>query len=183
MRHCIAKCLLIGSVVLPLVAASQTPAQVVLVRDKPFSTITAHVAALDKFEVTDDKGGWFGGGLAMQQTGGLNSPYEVEARLKVVSTKGAFQVHLDGPLQIVNQADPSLVFQSPTITLAGDGGARVPLEIGNEKKFTNPPAAANTDSVGYYTLTVSALPPAGGLKSTVGSYVGVLSLTFEPQVR
>lgn len=184
MKYHVAKCVLIAGALLPVVAVSQVNPQISL-SGKTSSTIKATVASRDTFEVTDNQGGWFGDGqLKMQQAGARNSPYEVTAGLRVTSSSGTFQVRMDAPLQILNQANSSLVFQPPTVTLAGANGAPIPLAVGQSKPFTNPaPSTPNTDSIGYYTLKVSALPPAGDVKSTVGIYSGVLSLTFEPVVK
>ncbi|WP_175834527.1 hypothetical protein [Burkholderia anthina] len=184
MKYHMAKCVLIAGALLPVVAVSQVNPQISL-SGKTSSTIKATVASRDTFEVTDNQGGWFGDGqLKMQQAGARNSPYEVAAGLRVTSSSGTFQVRMDAPLQILNQANSSLVFQPPTVTLAGANGAPIPLAVGQSKPFTNPaPSTPNTDSIGYYTLKVSALPPAGDVKSTVGIYSGVLSLTFEPVVK
>ncbi|MEB7861194.1 hypothetical protein NGK12_11540 [Raoultella ornithinolytica] len=134
--------------------------------------------------MTDDSGGWFSKGLEMRQTGARHSPYEVTAGLRVTSSGVAFQVRMDEPLRISNQANNSLVFQSPAVTLTADGGTPTPLAVGQSKPFTNPaPGLPNTDSVGHYTLKVSAMPPDGQGGSTVGVYSGVLSLTFEPVVK
>ncbi|RQR53130.1 hypothetical protein DIE18_30425, partial [Burkholderia sp. Bp9125] len=75
-------------------------------------------------------------------------------------------------------------FRTPTVKLGAEGGALKPLAVGQGTTFDNPaPPVAGSDSVGYYTLDVSAYPPAGDFRSTVGTYSGVLSMTFEPVVK
>ncbi|MFC6299303.1 hypothetical protein GNF76_04935 [Pseudomonas sp. CCM 7893] len=156
------------------------PAAVIL-KGKTSSKVTAHVTRPNNLFVTDDKGGWFEQGLEMQQLGGWDTPYEVSARLRVVSTTGLFQVRMDEPLQIRNQANPALVFRTPVVRLGVEGGDLKPLMVGQGTEFRNPASPSeDEDSVGYYGLAISALPPDGNFKSTAGIYGGVLSLTFEP---
>ncbi|RQR52310.1 hypothetical protein DIE18_32285 [Burkholderia sp. Bp9125] len=158
--------------------------QNVTVTGKTTSKITAKVVKREVLEVTDDKGGWFDRGLEMQQLGGWDTPYDVQARLKVVSTSGKFQVRLDSPLTIKHQSNATLAFRTPTVKLGAEGGALKPLAVGQGTTFDNPaPPQAGSDSVGYYTLDVSAYPPAGDFRSTVGMYSGVLSITFEPVIK
>ncbi|MDN7876706.1 hypothetical protein [Burkholderia aenigmatica] len=160
------------------------PAATVAVRGKTQSKVTAKVVRRNILDVTDDKGGWFGQGLVMQQLGGWESPYAVQARLRVVSTTGQFRVRMDQPLQIVNQAKPPVAFRAPTVNMGAEGDAATKqLTVDQAIEFVNPaPPSPNIDSVGYYNLVVSALPPAGDFKSTAGTYTGTLSLTFEPVV-
>ncbi|WP_373453161.1 hypothetical protein [Burkholderia sp. AU27893] len=165
---------------LPAVSIAQT----VNLTGKTTSKVTAKVVKPDKFEVTDDKGGWFGQGLQMQQVGGWDTPYEVKARLRVLSTSRDFQVRLDEAVQIRHQTKPTQIFRNPSVTLGADGAAAKPLAVGQNASFTNPaPPVAGNDSEGYYNLNVSAYPPEGDFKSTAGTYSGVLSMTFEPVVR
>lgn len=90
-------------------------------------------------------------------------------------------MRLDEPLQIRNQANPLQVFRTPKVQLGGEGGDLKLLVVGQGTEFSNPaPPAEGEDSVGYYELAISALPPDGSFKSTTGIYSGVLSLTFEP---
>jgi hypothetical protein len=171
------KLMLIGLMTLPALA----PAQLVLVQGKTTSKVTASVTRANNLIVTDDKGGWFGGGLDMQQLGGWETAYEVRARLRVDSTSGVFRVRMDQPLQIVNQAKPALAFRSPTVSMGAEGAALSKLSVDQGVDFHNPaPPEPHADSRGYYTLLVSAFPPPGDFKSTVGTYTGTLSLTFEP---
>lgn len=164
--------------------SSVASAQLVALTGKTTSRVTAHVARPANLIVTDDKGGWFDQGLEMQQLGGWDTPYEVQARLKIVSTSGVFQVRLDSPLTIRHQSNPGLAFRMPMVKLGAETGALKPLAIGQGTEFRNPaPPVAGADSVGYYVLDVSAYPPAGDFKSTAGTYSGVLSMTFEPVVR
>lgn len=162
---------------------SLAPAEVIL-KGKTSSKVAAHVTRPNNLFVTDDKGGWFEQGLEMLQLGGWTTPYEVEARLRVVSTTGVFQVRLDEPLQIRNQANPTLVFRTPIVRLGVEGEEPKPLIVGQGTEFRNPTSPGEgEDSVGYYGLAISALPPNGNFKTTTGIYSGVLSLTFEPVVK
>ncbi|WP_126283924.1 hypothetical protein [Burkholderia stagnalis] len=171
---------LIALLFVPAVALSQT----VNLTGKTTSKITAKVVKRDVLTVTDDKDGWFDIGLEMQQLGGWNTPYEVQARLKVTSTSGLFQVRMDEPLTIRNQSNAAQVFRSPKVLLGNEGGAPKALSVGQSVQFQNPsPPVASDDSVGYYGLAISAYPPEGDFKSTVGTYSGVLSMTFEPVVK
>ncbi|MGB3433894.1 hypothetical protein [Achromobacter sp.] len=148
------------------------------------SKITATVKAANRLLVTDDKGGWFDQGLALQQQRGWESPYETQARLRIVSTTGAFQVRMDRPLEIRNTANPAQMFRQPKVSLAAEGGEQKILAVGQDTRFQNPlPPAAGEDSIGYYGLAISALPPQGNFKETAGNYVGELSLVFEPVAR
>ncbi|TCW83039.1 hypothetical protein C5O80_18295 [Burkholderia sp. SRS-46] len=178
-RNCIGY-LLAAALLLPALASAQG----VNVTGKIQSKVTAKVVRMFTFDVTDDKGGWFDRGLEMQQLGGWNTPYEIKARLRVVSTSRDFQVRLDEPLQIRNQLNSAQVFRQPAVRLGADDGAPKPIVVGQSAGFQNPaPATPGVDSTGYYTLSVSALPPDGDFKSTVGTYSGVLSMTFEPVVK
>ncbi|RQZ34673.1 hypothetical protein DIE16_21645 [Burkholderia sp. Bp9090] len=171
---------LIALLFVPAVALPQT----VNLSGKTTSKITAKVVKPDLLTVTDDKGGWFDNGLEMQQLGGWTTPYEVQARLKVVSTSGTFQVRMDDPLTIRNQSNATQVFRSPKVLLGNEGAEPKALSVGQNVQFQNPaPPVAGTDSVGYYGLAISAYPPEGDFKSTVGTYTGVLSMTFEPVVK
>ncbi|WP_334043177.1 hypothetical protein [Burkholderia ambifaria] len=179
MKNVLAKCL-IASLMLPGVSL----AQAVKLTGKTTSNVTAHVVRPNNLFVTDDKGGWFDQGLKMQQLGGWDTPYEVQARLKIVSTSGTFQVRLDSPLAITHQSNPALTFRTPTVKLGLEGGASKPLAVGQGTEFVNPAASGlRDDSVGYYNLDIAAYPPAGDFKSTTGTYKGVLSMTFEPVVK
>lgn len=173
-------CLLMALGMLPGTA----PAVEIVVTGKTTSRISATVKAANRLLVTDDKGGWFDQGLAMQQQRGWDSPYETQARLRIVSSSGAFQVRMDRPLEIRNAANAAQVFRQPKVSLAAEGGEQKDLALGQDVKFQNPPApAAGEDSIGYYGLAISALPPAGSFKETVGTYTGELSLVFEPVAR
>lgn len=177
MRKRLFKLMLIGLVALPALAS----AQIILVNGKTTSKVTARVTRANNLIVTDDKGGWFGNGLEMRQLGGWETAYDVQARLRVDSTTGRFRVRMDQPLQIVNQAKPTLAFRTPTVSLGAEGAPLSQLSVDQGVEFQNPPPPEpNADSRGYYTLLVSAFPPAGDFKSTVGTYTGTLSLTFEP---
>jgi hypothetical protein len=173
------KCLIV-SLMLPAVLLAEP----VKLTGKTTSRVTAHVSRPNNLFVTDDKGGWFDQGLQMQQLGGWDTPYEVQARLKIVSTSGVFQVRLDSPLTITHQSKPTLVFRTPTVKLAPEGGVPKPLLVGQGTEFQNPAASgARDDSVGYYNLDIAAYPPTGNFKDNTGTYKGVLSMTFEPVIK
>ncbi|WP_404937244.1 hypothetical protein P7C00_20370 [Pseudomonas sp. JDS08PS003] len=158
------------------------PADVIL-QGKTSSKISAYLKPNNNLFVTDDQGGWFDQGLEMVQLGGWNTPYEVQARLRIVSSTGVFQVRLDEPLQIRNASNAAQVFLRPKINLGAEGEMPKTLAVGLGTEFNNPPRPApGEDSTGYYGLTVSAYPPDGSFKETTGAYSGVLSLTFEPVI-
>ncbi|MDN7934353.1 hypothetical protein QZM52_23960 [Burkholderia metallica] len=160
-----------------------TSAETLEIKGKTQSKITAKVVRPNNLIITDDKGGWFGQGLTMQQLGGWETAYEVDARLRVVSTTGRFQVRMDQPLDIRNQAKPTLAFRKPAVSIGAEGADPKPLVVGQVVEFNNPaPPSPNVDSEGYYRLAVSAYPPEGDFRSTVGTYTGTLSLVFEPVV-
>jgi len=163
----------------PMCASAET----LEIKGKTQSKITAKVVRPNNLIITDDKGGWFGQGLTMQQLGGWETAYEVDARLRVVSTTGRFQVRMDQPLDIQNQAKPTLAFRKPAVSIGAEGAEQKPLVVGQAVEFDNPAAPSpNVDSEGYYRLAVSAYPPEGDFRSTVGTYTGTLSLVFEPVV-
>ncbi|WP_414442788.1 hypothetical protein [Burkholderia sp. 22PA0106] len=169
----------LAAAMLPAVASAQK----VVLSGKTSSKVTAHVTRPNNLFVTNDTGGWFDQGLEMQQLGGWDTAFEAQARLKVVSSSGTFQVRLDAPLSITHQSNSALVFRAPTVTLGIEGGAPKPLTLDRSAEFRNPaPPQEGEDSVGYYVLDVAALPPAGDFKSTAGTYSGVLSMTFEPVI-
>jgi len=171
------KLMLVGLAALPVLASGQ----VILVNGKPTSRVTASVTRANNLIVTDDKGGWFGSGLVMQQLGGWESTYDVQAWLRIVSTTGRFRVRMDQPLQIVHGTKPTLAFRTPIVSMGPEGAAPSQLSVDKSVEFDNPPPPSpNLDSEGYYNLSVSAYPPAGDFKSTTGTYTGTLSLTFEP---
>lgn len=173
-------CLLLALGMLPAAA----PAVDIIVAGDSTSRITATVRAANRLLITDDKGGWFDQGLAMQQQRGWDSPYEVQARLRIVSSTGAFQVRMDRPLDIRNTANAAQTFRQPKVSLAAEGGEQKVLAVGQDAKFQNPPAlVTGEDSIGYYGLGISAYPPEGDFKQTAGSYVGELTLVFEPVAR
>ena len=149
----------------------------ITVTGKTSSTIKAYVRPLEFIEVTNELGGWQDN-LEMQQLGGWNTPYEVALRLRVTSLPNKFQVRLDAPLVLQNAKKQ--VFRQPTVTMGPEGGALKPLQVAQNAEFENPaPAVAGTNSVGMYALKVAALPPEGDFRDVVGTYQGVLSMTFE----
>lgn len=150
---------------------------------KTSSNIRATVSAPNNLLVTSDTGGWFDQGLQMLQAGGWDSPYEVQARLKIVATERDFQVRLDEPLVIRNTSNATQLFQQPKVELSAEGQAPKALAVATPTPFKNPVQnVAGEDSIGFYGLTVSAYPPSGTFKDTSGIYTGVLSLTFEPVI-
>ncbi|WP_175812893.1 hypothetical protein [Burkholderia contaminans] len=172
-----------GGVLTALICLPVLASEQIDLRGKVSSKVIARVPQFNSFEVTDDKNGWFEQGLAMQQLGGWNTPYEVTARLRVLSTSRDFQVRLDEPLRIRNQADPTKMFRQPVVSLGAENGQPKTLVVGQNTAFQNPaPPGDGTDSVGYYNLAVSAYPPDGDFRTTAGTYGGVLSLTFEPVI-
>ena len=155
----------------------------IILEGKTSSNITATVSAPNNLLVTSDTGGWFDQGLQMSQPGGWDSPYEVQARLKIVSTERDFQVRLDEPLELRNASNAAQVFQQPKVQLSAEGQAPKTLAVATATAFENPVQnVAGEDTVGFYGLSVSALPPEGTFKQTSGTYTGVLSLTFEPVI-
>ncbi|MCA7936090.1 hypothetical protein [Burkholderia cepacia] len=154
---------------------------ILLVSGKTESKITAHVIRPDILDVTDANGGSLDRGLKLEQLGGWETAYEVQARLRVVSTSGQFRVRLDEPLRIVHQSKPAQAFRSPMVRFGAEGNAMQPLAVGQGISLRNPtPPSPDVDSIGFYDLAVSAFPPEGDFKSTSGTYTGTLALTFEP---
>ncbi|MGN7982210.1 hypothetical protein [Burkholderia sp. 22313] len=185
MRTVILKGLLAVVACLPMAAS----AQLILITGKMTSKVTAKVVRPNNLIITDGtngcdgKNGWFERGLTMQQLGGWETAYEVQARLCVVSTTGKFQVRMDQPLDIRNQAKPTLAFRKAAVTIGAEGAEQKPMVVGQAIEFNNPtPPSPNIDSEGFYSLAVSAFPPEGDFQSTAGTYTGELSLVFEPIV-
>ncbi|MFP3503666.1 hypothetical protein [Burkholderia sp. SIMBA_062] len=177
------KIILNGSLAVLALLPTFASAQILAITGKTQSRVTAKVVRPNNLIITDDKGGWFGQGLAMQQLGGWNTAYEVRARLRVVSTTGTFQVRMDQPLDIRNQANPTLAFRRPAVSMGAENAAPKQFTVGQAIEFVNPASPSeDIDSEGYYTLDVSAYPPEGDFKSTAGTYTGTLSLVFEPVV-
>lgn len=173
-------CLLLALAMLPAAA----PAVNIDLRGKTTSAVTATVTASNRLLITNDMGGWFTQGLAMQQLRGWDSPYETQARLRIVSSTGKFQVRLDRPLEIRNTANAAQMFREPKVSLTAEGSDQKVLAVGLNTQFQNPPApVAGDDSIGYYQLAISAYPPDGDFKRTAGNYAGELSLVFEPVAR
>lgn len=180
MRARIFGLLLAASASLPATVAAEEG--ILLVSGKTTSNITARVIRPDILDVAAANGGSLESGLKLEQLGGWETAYEVQAKLRVVSTTGQFRVRLDEPLRIVHQSKPAQVFRSPTVRFGAEGNAMQPLEVGQGILFRNPaPPSPDDDSIGFYYLAVSAFPPEGDFKSTSGTYTGTLALTFEPQ--
>lgn len=162
---------------------AMSPAVVITLNGKTTSQITATVVASNKLLVSDDKGGWFDR-LTMLQLRGWDTPYEARARLRVISSSGAFQVRMDQPLVINKVGNAAQVFRQPTVSLGAEGGAPKTLLVGQDTQFHNPPPPTpGEDSLGYYDLAISAYPPGGSFKDAGGTYEGELRLTFEPIAR
>ncbi|UDQ80053.1 hypothetical protein LJN55_22030 [Erwinia rhapontici] len=156
----------------------------VILKGKITSKISGHVVKEDNLFVTDENGGWYDQELKMEQLGAFDSPYSVDAPLRITSTSGTFQVHLDAPLILQNQAKPELLFRDMTVKLGLIGERPLLLKVADNVMLTNPPASSDgEDSIGHYLLNISGYPPAGNFKSVTGTYSGVLSLTFEPVVK
>lgn len=168
--------LLVTGTLIPLAHSSD-----VILSGKSTSTITAFVKNPNNLFVTDSFGGWFDQGLEMQQPGSWSSPYEVQARLRIVSSTGIFQVRMDAEPQIRHIKNPTLVFRKPSVSFGLEGEPMKLLVVARNTEFRNPKAPnADEDSIGFYQLAVSAMPPVGSFKDTSGLYSGELSLTFEP---
>lgn len=179
MKNLVMICILATFGTLP-VAAEATDINLL---GKVTSTITAEVSAKQNFVVTSDTGGWFDQGLEMLQSGGWDTPYTVHARLKIVSTERDFQVRMDESLQIINASNAAQVFLHPKVELSAEGEAPKTLAVATATTFKNPVQnVTGEDSIGFYGLTISANPPTGTFKDVSGTYIGVLSLTFEPVI-
>jgi len=153
----------------------------IILKGKISSRVTGHVIKANNLFVTDEKGGWYDQGVAMDQSGGFSTPYEVELPLRVTSSSGVFQVSMDTPLVLQNETKPELQFRNMSVKMAQVGEVLQPLAVANQVQFRNPAAAAEgEDTVGHYLLDISGYPPAGEFKQVTGNYTGVLSLTFEP---
>lgn len=155
----------------------------VILKGKTTSRISGHVIQSNNLFVTDESGGWYEQGLTLQQPGGFHTPYEVEVPLRITSSSGIFQVHMDDPLVLQNEARPELQFRDVAVKMARQGEPLQALAVSTNITFHNPPAATEgEDSIGHYLLNISGLPPAGEFKAVTGTYNGVLSLTFEPVI-
>lgn len=153
----------------------------VVLKGKISSKVTGHVIKANNLFVTDENGGWYDSGLAMEQLGAFSSPYKVAVPLRITSSSGAFQVHMDSPLVLQNQEKPELQFRNMAVTMGLVGEAQQPLAVVNNVLFHNPQAPVEgEDSIGHYLLNIAGYPPAGEFKQVTGTYSGVLSLTFEP---
>lgn len=153
----------------------------VVLEGKISSRVTGHVIKANNLFVTDENGGWYDQGLVMEQLGAFNSPYEVDVPLRITSSSGAFQVHMDNPLLLQNQERPELQFRNIAVKMGLVGAAPQPLTVVNNVLFHNPQASVEgEDTIGHYLLNISGYPPAGEFKEVTGTYSGVLSLTFEP---
>lgn len=153
-------------------------------KGKITSRISGYVLEENNFFVTNENGGWYDQGLEMEQTGAFDSPYSIDAPLRITSTSGIFQVRMDVPLMLQNQDKPELFFRDIKVNLGLVGDTPQLLKVVDNVIFSNPPALIDgEDSIGHYILNISGYPPAGNFKSVTGTYSGVLSLTFEPVVQ
>lgn len=150
---------------------------------KTSGEIKAWVAPAEFMQVTDEQGGW-PNMLALEQRGNWGTPFAGKMRLRVTALPAKFQVHVAAAPILVNTKNQNQRFAPATLTLAADHGAQagvaVPLTTA-KTMFENPaPAAPGQNSVGYYTLQISAQPPGGNFKEIAGAYEAQLSMTFEP---
>lgn len=154
----------------------------VVLTGKTSSKVTGHVVRPNNLFVTDENGGWYQQALALEQGG--REAYSIAIPVRVISTSGTFQVHMDSELRLQHQANPQLLFRNVTVSMGLTDAAGQLLAVGNNVSFTNPASAGTgQDSIGHYLLKVSGLPPAGNFMQVMGTYSGVLSLTFEPVVK
>lgn len=157
---------------------------VVMIKGKMTSRVSATVVKPYRLIVNDANGGWYTQEMEMFQYGAANSPYEIELPLRITSSNGVFQVSLDEAMILRQAPTPALQFQAAQISMANVGSAAQKLSVGTPVQFHNPTSAHPLqDTIGDYTLTISAQPPDGDFKTTAGIYQGELKLTFEPVVK
>lgn len=160
---------------------AKTHATVVMVKGKTTSHISATVVKPDRLIVNDANGGWYLQEMEMFQPGAANSAYKIGLPLRITSSSGIFQVSLDEALVLRHTQTPTLQFQAAEIGMANVGSSPKKLAVGKPVQFHNPPAAQPLqDSVGDYSLHISARPPEGDFRTVAGIYQGELKLTFEP---
>lgn len=181
MKNC---CSLACALLLALVTSayiSTAGATVVMVKGKTTSSVSATVVKPNRLIVNDAHGGWYMQEMEMFQYGAANSPYEIELPLRITSSNGVFQVSLDEALILRQAQTPALQFQAAQVSMANVGNTAQKLSVGIPVHFRNPTSAQPLqDTMGDYTLTISAQPPDGDFKTTAGIYQGELKLTFEP---
>ncbi|MFZ1874688.1 MAG: hypothetical protein WAU54_18210 [Chania sp.] len=158
-----------------------TGTTVVTVKGKTTSRISATVIKPNRLIVNDANGGWYLQEMEMFQYGAASSPYEIKLPLRITSSSGNFQVSLDEALLLRNTQKPTLQFKDTKIAMANVGSPFQTLAVGAPVLFHNAPAAKPLqDTVGDYSLSISALPPEGDFRTVAGIYQGDLKLTFEP---
>ncbi|WP_422526641.1 hypothetical protein [Serratia fonticola] len=154
---------------------------VVMVKGKTTSRISTTVVKPNRLIVNDSNGGWYQQEIEMFQYGAASSPYEIKLPLRITSSSGNFQVSLDEALILRHTQKPTLQFTTAVISMAKEGSPYQTLAVGIPVQFHNTPAAQPLqDTIGDYSLSISALLPEGDLKTVAGIYQGDLKLTFEP---
>ncbi|RQO35001.1 hypothetical protein DBR37_11575 [Herminiimonas sp. KBW02] len=154
---------------------------------KTHSVIRAKVVAKRYIEVTDAQGHW-PNVLVLEQSGGLNSPFEAQLNLMVRSLPAKFQVSLAANPTLVSESHR---FQSVEVKLepASGGAAQlIPLTpailvFTNTIYLTGSGGTApgpGDISTGNYMLKIRAQPPDGRVQEVGGIYTGQLSMIFEP---
>ncbi|MFN3068758.1 MULTISPECIES: hypothetical protein [Serratia] len=175
------RCSLACTLLLASALLSTAGANVVMLKGKTTSRVSATVVKANRLIVNDANGGWYTQEMEMFQYGAANSPYQIELPLRITSSNGVFQVSLDEALILRQAQTPALQFQPAQISMANVGNAAQTLSVGAPVQFHNPASAQPLqDTMGDYTLNISALPPDGDFKTTAGIYQGELKLTFEP---
>lgn len=154
---------------------------VVMVKGKTTNRISTTVIKPNRLIVNDANGGWYQQEIEMFQYGAASSPYEIKLPLRITSSSGNFQVSLDEALILRHTQKPTLQFRNAVISMANVGSPYQTLAVGIPVQFHNAPAAQPLqDTIGDYSLSISALAPEGDLTTVVGIYQGDLKLTFEP---
>ncbi|GKX61965.1 hypothetical protein [Pragia fontium] len=161
--------------------ASVANAAIIMVKGKTSSRVSATIIKPNRLFVNDINGGWYTQEMEMFQQGGANSPYQIELPLRITSSTGIFQVSLDQALILRHAQTPTLQFQVAEVSMANVDSAAKILSVGAPTVFYNTPSADPLqDTIGDYSLAISALPPEGDFKTNAGIYQGELRLTFEP---
>ncbi|HBO24365.1 MAG TPA: hypothetical protein DD649_15980 [Providencia sp.] len=139
--------------------------------------IIGEVVEEDNFEVTDGNGGWYNELELKQQE--INSPYQVDARVHVLSTNPNFMVTLQNIVVLRNDSK-GLSFAPAEVIFSSIQGETKKLKPMESQSFTNPDVPVGADSEGEYTLSISANAPIGSNQDISGAYVGEIALIFEP---
>lgn len=144
--------------------------------------VTATVVQREWINVSAPDGSWYDQPQALVQWGASGSPFTLELPIVVESSINAFMVSMDAPVVLVNQANSALHFKEAVVTFGNETHPRKTLSQTPES-FSNglTPTSENTYKE-LFQLQIAAQPPAGNIASTVGNYIGTLSLTFEPAV-